>query len=109
MMMREKDERPKLTALAIQNRSEAKNKSISCTECMKTRHSAENCFEIHGYPEWWGDIPRVDSSQYHANRIYFCKQWNERCKFHTSSWFDHKTLGKTFANAKWNKFRKYEW
>ena len=30
---------------------------------MKTGHSAENCFEIHGYPEWLGDRPRVDAKR----------------------------------------------
>ncbi|GKD46829.1 retrovirus-related pol polyprotein from transposon TNT 1-94 [Tanacetum coccineum] len=67
-MMRGKDERPELMALATQNRTEAKNRSVICTECMKTGHSADNCFEIHGYPEWWGDRPRVDTKRNGAGR-----------------------------------------
>ncbi|GJX99308.1 retrovirus-related pol polyprotein from transposon TNT 1-94 [Tanacetum coccineum] len=67
-MMRRKYERPALMALATQNRSEAKNRSVICTKCKKTRHSAENCFEIHGYPEWWGDRPRVDTKRNGAGR-----------------------------------------
>ncbi|GKE21401.1 retrovirus-related pol polyprotein from transposon TNT 1-94 [Tanacetum coccineum] len=47
-------------AMAVQNRTEYKNKSTSCTNCHKTGHGAETCFEIHGYPDWWGDRPRVE-------------------------------------------------
>ncbi|GJW86110.1 retrovirus-related pol polyprotein from transposon RE1 [Tanacetum coccineum] len=67
-MVRGKDERPELMALAMQNRTEAKNRSVICTECMKTGHNAEKCFEIHGYPEWWGDRPRVDTKRNGAGR-----------------------------------------
>ncbi|GJT32189.1 kinase RLK-Pelle-LRR-XI-1 family protein [Tanacetum coccineum] len=67
-MMHGKDERPELMALATQNRSEAKNRSVICTECKKTGHSAKNCFEIHRYPEWWGDRPRVDTKRNGAGR-----------------------------------------
>nr|GEU94246.1 reverse transcriptase domain-containing protein [Tanacetum cinerariifolium] len=35
-----------------------KNESLSCTHCHKTGHTKENCFEIKGYPEWWGERPR---------------------------------------------------
>ncbi|GJW47672.1 hypothetical protein Tco_0079318 [Tanacetum coccineum] len=51
-MMCGKDERPELMALATQNQAEVKNRSVICIKCMKTGHSANNCFEIHGYPEW---------------------------------------------------------
>ncbi|GKD48320.1 retrovirus-related pol polyprotein from transposon TNT 1-94 [Tanacetum coccineum] len=47
-------------ALAVQNRTKIKNESLSCTHCYKAGHTEETCFEINGYPEWWGEIPRVD-------------------------------------------------
>ena len=47
-------------AMAVQNRTEYKNKSTTYTNCNKTGHGADTCFEIHGYPDWWGDPPRVE-------------------------------------------------
>ncbi|MCH83154.1 hypothetical protein A2U01_0003969, partial [Trifolium medium] len=29
-----------------------------CSSCNRTGHDADNCFELIGYPEWWGDRPR---------------------------------------------------
>ncbi|CAA7040476.1 unnamed protein product [Microthlaspi erraticum] len=28
---------------------------LLCTECKKTRHIAETCFQVIGYPTWWGE------------------------------------------------------
>ncbi|GKA05621.1 retrovirus-related pol polyprotein from transposon TNT 1-94 [Tanacetum coccineum] len=47
-------------ALAVQNRTKIKNESLSCTHCYKAGNTEETCFEINGYPEWWGERPRVD-------------------------------------------------
>ncbi|KAJ1377104.1 Zinc finger, CCHC-type, partial [Sesbania bispinosa] len=46
----------------IQNkgRREAKDKSVVCSHCGKTGHDAKGCFQIIGYPEWWGDRSRTD-------------------------------------------------
>ena len=51
-MTRGKDERQELMAMAVQNRTKYKNKSTTCTNCNKTGHGADTCFEIHGYPGW---------------------------------------------------------
>ncbi|GKA05623.1 retrovirus-related pol polyprotein from transposon TNT 1-94 [Tanacetum coccineum] len=56
----EKDHRPEIMALAMQNRTKIKNESLSCIHCYKDGHTEETCFEINGYPEWWGERPRVD-------------------------------------------------
>uniref|UniRef100_A0A6N2M1J8 Glycoside hydrolase family 19 catalytic domain-containing protein n=1 Tax=Salix viminalis TaxID=40686 RepID=A0A6N2M1J8_SALVM len=34
--------------------------SILTQEERKVGHEAETCFELQGYPEWWGDRPRSD-------------------------------------------------
>ncbi|GJU41723.1 hypothetical protein Tco_1194680 [Tanacetum coccineum] len=59
-MTRDKDDRPEIMALVVQNRTKIKNESLSCTHCHKTGHTEENCFEIKGYAEWWGERPRVE-------------------------------------------------
>ncbi|GKC72822.1 retrovirus-related pol polyprotein from transposon TNT 1-94 [Tanacetum coccineum] len=40
-------------------RFEAKDRTITCFECNRTCHTSESCFEIIGYPEWWGDRPKT--------------------------------------------------
>lgn len=37
----------------------AQGKECTCTECRRTGHDSENCFEVIGYPEWWGDRPKT--------------------------------------------------
>ncbi|GKE52225.1 retrovirus-related pol polyprotein from transposon TNT 1-94 [Tanacetum coccineum] len=37
---------------------EAKDRTITCSECNRTGHTSESCFEIIGYLEWWGDRPK---------------------------------------------------
>lgn len=32
-----------------------------CSHCGRPRHTAENCFRLIGYPEWWEDKPRPKS------------------------------------------------
>ncbi|EOA32124.1 hypothetical protein CARUB_v10015375mg, partial [Capsella rubella] len=35
------------------------NKSkLVCSSCTRTGHTAETCFQVIGYPEWWGDRSR---------------------------------------------------
>ena len=41
-----------------------------CSHCGNQKHTRDNCFKLHGYPEWWadfqakrkGDIVRVDGT-----------------------------------------------
>lgn len=35
-----------------------KDRSSNCGHCGKTGHEASECFQVIGYPEWWGDRPR---------------------------------------------------
>lgn len=37
---------------------QGKEKQGSCAHCGKSGHDAKSCYQITGYPEWWGDIPR---------------------------------------------------
>ncbi|XP_012847900.1 PREDICTED: uncharacterized protein LOC105967846 [Erythranthe guttata] len=41
-------------AAAVRN----KEKPGICTHCGKSGHDAKTCYQIVGYPEWWGDRPR---------------------------------------------------
>ncbi|XP_010519415.1 PREDICTED: uncharacterized protein LOC104798893 [Tarenaya hassleriana] len=38
--------------------SAVKDKSVICTHCGRSGHAADSCFQLLGYPEWWGDRPR---------------------------------------------------
>ena len=29
-----------------------------CTHCNREGHDDNSCFQLHGFPEWWGDRPR---------------------------------------------------
>lgn len=31
------------------------NKNRICSQCERAAHEAKECFQIIGYPEWWGD------------------------------------------------------
>lgn len=31
-----------------------------CRHCNHSGHLSENCFAVVGYPEWWGDRPRMN-------------------------------------------------
>ncbi|MCH94627.1 hypothetical protein A2U01_0015590, partial [Trifolium medium] len=58
---RNKEERGEVMGLAVQiggknrGRDEFKDK---CTNCNIDGHDAANCFQLIGYPDWWGDRPR---------------------------------------------------
>ena len=38
------------------------NRGAVCSLCNKTGHTREKCFQKVGYPEWWGNRPRVGKS-----------------------------------------------
>ena len=46
------------TATSLKGRTESKDKTVLCSNCKRTGHDAESCFQLIGYPEWWGDRPR---------------------------------------------------
>ena len=29
-----------------------------CNNCNRSGHESDSCFELIGYPEWWGDRPK---------------------------------------------------
>ena len=33
--------------------------SVLCTHCNKIGHEASSCFQLIGYPEWWGKWPKA--------------------------------------------------
>lgn len=41
-------------------RGEIKDKSMVCSICRKAGHDDKNCFQVVGYPDWWGDRPRSE-------------------------------------------------
>ncbi|XP_045787537.1 uncharacterized protein LOC123882926 [Trifolium pratense] len=36
-------------------KTKAPSEDGGCTHCGKSRHIRENCFKLHGYPEWWNE------------------------------------------------------
>ncbi|KAI5429174.1 hypothetical protein KIW84_033963 [Lathyrus oleraceus] len=34
------------------------NSEKFCTHCNREGHDESSCFQLHGFPEWWGDRPR---------------------------------------------------
>ncbi|XP_050896338.1 uncharacterized protein LOC127103092 [Lathyrus oleraceus] len=34
------------------------NSEKFCTHCNREGHDKSSCFQLHGFPEWWGDHPR---------------------------------------------------
>ncbi|XP_075491104.1 uncharacterized protein LOC142529454 [Primulina tabacum] len=60
----EKEHRSDAMAFAIQTpshsrgRADGKEKTVACSSCKRTGHDAGSCFELIGYPDWWGDRPR---------------------------------------------------
>ncbi|CAH9125772.1 unnamed protein product [Cuscuta epithymum] len=59
------EERPDVLGFAVRTdgkgagRGAKTDKSgLICTFCKYSGHEISNCFELHGYPEWWGDRPK---------------------------------------------------
>lgn len=53
------------TSFAVQANAAGKNvrhdieaKEGVCKHCGRPGHDKEGCFQVIGYPEWWGDRPR---------------------------------------------------
>jgi len=37
-------------------KSRASTEGLKCTHCGNQKHTRENCFKLHGYPDWWNDL-----------------------------------------------------
>jgi hypothetical protein len=59
---RGKEERTEVMALAVQASAKMKAQEIKndspCTHCNRPGHDESGCFQLIGYPEWWGERPR---------------------------------------------------
>ncbi|CAL9247238.1 unnamed protein product, partial [Arabidopsis halleri] len=65
------DSRPEGMVFAAQHMSRMRHgdkpsSTTVCTNCGRSGHMSENCFQILGFPEWWGDRPR-NRNAVHAN------------------------------------------
>jgi hypothetical protein len=64
---RGKEERAEVVGFSAQVRGRSKglaamkDKDPVCSNCNRSGHEAEGCFQLVGYPEWWGDRPRGES------------------------------------------------
>ena len=64
---RGREERGEVMGLSVQTagrgvrgRGDPINKSVTtCTHCNRAGHEAGGCFQLVGYPEWWGDRPNI--------------------------------------------------
>ena len=42
---------------------------LRCTHCGGTRHTKKGCFEIIGYPDWWGDRKKKEERKSTSNVV----------------------------------------
>ncbi|XP_073298476.1 uncharacterized protein [Primulina huaijiensis] len=67
IITRAREERGEVIGLAVQTntrlkgRGETKDNTMICPKCNRTGHDSTSCFQLIGYPEWWGDCPRGES------------------------------------------------
>lgn len=52
-----------VTTFKVQSETRGRGKStetsdLFCNHCNREGHDESTCFQIHGFPEWWGDRPR---------------------------------------------------
>ncbi|KAH9697023.1 hypothetical protein KPL71_023424 [Citrus sinensis] len=63
LMTRAKEERSEPVAFVVQaaqGSCDNRDKSfVLCTHCNKTGYEASSCFQLIGYPEWWGERPKA--------------------------------------------------
>ncbi|PNX93517.1 retrovirus-related Pol polyprotein from transposon TNT 1-94 [Trifolium pratense] len=58
MVTRVTEERGEAMAFAVHSKFKNKEKEESCSHCNQVGHNSEGCFQLIGYPEWWGDRRR---------------------------------------------------
>ena len=39
-------------------KNEGRDKTMLCSHCNRSGHDPNSCFQLIGYPEWWGERPR---------------------------------------------------
>ncbi|KAH9672345.1 hypothetical protein KPL70_017686 [Citrus sinensis] len=70
-----KEERSEPVAFAVQaaqgSHDNRDKTSVLCTHCNKIGHEESSCFQLIGYPEWWGERPK-------ATRNAGCGRGNSR-------------------------------
>ncbi|PNX75889.1 hypothetical protein L195_g031833, partial [Trifolium pratense] len=63
-MTRTTEERREVMSLAVQTNGRAVKGSWDgkdkCTHCHREGHEAGGCFQLVGYPDWWGDRPKIE-------------------------------------------------
>ena len=66
MMAKSTEERGLVVGLAMQanykekGRGDMVEKLMTCSHCGKNGHDMKGCFQLIGYPEWWGDRPKSE-------------------------------------------------
>ncbi|KAL5703009.1 hypothetical protein ACHQM5_028155 [Ranunculus cassubicifolius] len=58
-----KDDCDNVMAFKVQSDARGKSKNYDseykfCNHCNREGHDESGCFQLHGFPEWWGDSPR---------------------------------------------------
>ncbi|KAL0284816.1 UNVERIFIED_CONTAM: hypothetical protein Sangu_2806900 [Sesamum angustifolium] len=43
-------------------------RSLFCGHCKKTGHAKDNCFKLHGYPDWYKDL--LDQKMRHSTNVH---------------------------------------
>ena len=56
-----KEERSEVMSFVVQagfkssGKNEGKDKNVVCGHCNHTGNEFDSCFQLIGYPDWWGD------------------------------------------------------
>ncbi|KAJ4717147.1 Retrovirus-related Pol polyprotein from transposon TNT 1-94 [Melia azedarach] len=58
-----REDRDTMMAMKVQSDGRGKSKVIDnfdkfCVHCNRKGHDESSCFQLHGFPDWWGDRPR---------------------------------------------------
>lgn len=63
---RSRDERPEAVGFSVQANNKSRNtmsfhretETQICSHCGKTGHEVNGCYQLKGYPDWWGERGR---------------------------------------------------
>ncbi|KAF7821316.1 retrovirus-related Pol polyprotein from transposon TNT 1-94 [Senna tora] len=62
-VMKTKEERGNPMSFVIQEGVRNKGKTMTCSNYKREGHDTENCFQLIGYPEWWGNRSRTGNGR----------------------------------------------